>query len=290
VTLRVLVACGACGRQFAAGERPPGDRFHCPCGERVAVPEPRPREAADAHCPACGGPRAAGKATCSFCAADFALAGRDRDTLCPACRALMPRSARFCPACAVPITASEDAGTRTGFACPACRPVAAVLTSRRLAEGSHLAALECGRCTGVWLDRDTFALLAEEARRGFLHKVLPRGPLPPGGGTAGCSSEEPRPCPVCAAAMTRRTYGRNGILVDSCRLHGVWFDGEELALVLAWMRRGGAERAARLAAEDARQEGQREPPPAERRPMTPADWFTLLVIVAVRLVPYLFRR
>jgi hypothetical protein len=55
--------------------------------------------------------------------------------------------------------------------------------------------------------------------------------------------------------MNRGNYGRkSGVIVDLCREHGVWFDAEELDRVLLWLRRGGAERAARLAAEQERWE------------------------------------
>ena len=40
--------------------------------------------------------------------------------------------------------------------------------------------------------------------------------------------------------MHRRNYGRrSGVLVDTCRSHGIWFDPEELEAVLRWIRSGG---------------------------------------------------
>src|SRR5690606_540993 len=45
--------------------------------------------------------------------------------------------------------------------------------------------------------------------------------------------------------MHRRNYGLragrggSGILIESCKTHGVWFDSAELSGVLNWIRRGG---------------------------------------------------
>ena len=44
--------------------------------------------------------------------------------------------------------------------------------------------------------------------------------------------------------MHRRNYGRkSGVIVDTCRNHGVWFDQGELARILRWLKSGGASRA-----------------------------------------------
>jgi hypothetical protein len=40
--------------------------------------------------------------------------------------------------------------------------------------------------------------------------------------------------------MNRRLYGKDsGVILDSCKDHGIWFDAEELARILAWLRAGG---------------------------------------------------
>lgn len=45
--------------------------------------------------------------------------------------------------------------------------------------------------------------------------------------------------------MHRRNYGfrqgrgGSGIVIESCRTHGVWFDPAELTGILNWIRRGG---------------------------------------------------
>jgi Zn-finger nucleic acid-binding protein len=45
---------------------------------------------------------------------------------------------------------------------------------------------------------------------------------------------------------------RSGILVDQCRDHGVWLDGDELARILRWIRSGGESLATERDREDER--------------------------------------
>ncbi len=47
-------------------------------------------------------------------------------------------------------------------------------------------------------------------------------------------------CPVCSTLMNRRIFGaKSGVIVDSCRHHGVWLDGGELAQIVKWAKVGG---------------------------------------------------
>jgi len=48
------------------------------------------------------------------------------------------------------------------------------------------------------------------------------------------------PCPDCGELMHRKAYGaRAGVVIDRCRLHGVWLDGGELNQLLKWSKAGG---------------------------------------------------
>jgi hypothetical protein len=52
--------------------------------------------------------------------------------------------------------------------------------------------------------------------------------------------------------MSRRNFGGSSrVVVDVCRLHGVWLDPQELERVLSWVRAGGPERERRLRVERA---------------------------------------
>lgn len=47
-------------------------------------------------------------------------------------------------------------------------------------------------------------------------------------------------CPECAELMNRKNFGgSSGIVIDVCHRHGTWFDGGELAGVLAFVASGG---------------------------------------------------
>jgi Zn-finger nucleic acid-binding protein len=63
--------------------------------------------------------------------------------------------------------------------------------------------------------------------------------------------------------MHRKSYGaRAGVVVDRCRLHGVWLDGGELNQLLKWAGAGGRkldrEASERRAAAQARSEKDRK--------------------------------
>ena len=66
-------------------------------------------------------------------------------------------------------------------------------------------------------------------------------------------------CPVCDALMNRRIFGaKSGVIVDSCRQHGVWLDGGELAQIVKWAKAGGRILDAERNERDAKNEGRKE--------------------------------
>jgi hypothetical protein len=43
--------------------------------------------------------------------------------------------------------------------------------------------------------------------------------------------------------MNRRNYGgSSAVIIDLCKTDGIWFDADELARILVWIRAGGVER------------------------------------------------
>jgi Zn-finger nucleic acid-binding protein len=47
-------------------------------------------------------------------------------------------------------------------------------------------------------------------------------------------------CPVCQKLMNRINYGaQSGVIVDTCKNHGVWLDGGELRQLMEWTKAGG---------------------------------------------------
>ncbi len=112
--------------------------------------------------------------------------------------------------------------------------------------------LECRGCAGLWLGRDAFEQLTTQARAGSLQ---PWGEPAPATrqGSSRERHEGPlyRSCPQCSRLMHRQNFGRtSGVIIDVCGQHGVWFDAHELDQLLAWVRRGGLEAAAKREAEE----------------------------------------
>ncbi len=99
--------------------------------------------------------------------------------------------------------------------------------------------MECQKCGGFWIGLETFdKLLDREARQ-------PQSAGPGGGPPPEPPARSPyRPCAVCGQLMVRRNFGRSsGVIVDLCGSHGIWFDAQELARVLRWIRSGNLEAA-----------------------------------------------
>ena len=47
-------------------------------------------------------------------------------------------------------------------------------------------------------------------------------------------------CPVCSTMMNRTNFARiSGVIVDTCRGHGIWFDPGEMEKIMDFMARGG---------------------------------------------------
>ena len=242
-SVRFLVACGACERQFDATSLAAGSLFHCPCGERVEVPRRGLHDAAVVRCSSCSAPRRKGAESCEHCGADFTLHERDLHTICPACMSRISDGARFCHSCGTGIVAQSDAGRPTETACPACGQEAK-LNGRRLGDES-LSVLECPRCVGLWVERKSFELLADEARKSSAGAdSFVRGIRVDGDSRRGVRGVQSGPmyrrCPECDAMMNRQNFGkRSGVIIDICSSHGFWFDPDELEGILDWIKSGG---------------------------------------------------
>lgn len=243
--LRILVACDACQRQYDASHRSGGSRFHCSCGELVTVPQAaKAHDAAVVRCSSCGGTREAKEEACGFCGSDFTLHERDLHTVCPSCTARISDLARYCHFCATAIVPQGSAGESTKHGCPKCGSDT-LLASRSLG-GERLTVLECGRCGGLWLGSGVFELLEQRAQSmaasgevlGMDHRphVITET-------TEGCGPFY-RPCPLCGKLMHRRNYSsKSGVIVDTCKQHGIWFDQGELDAILRWIKAGGLAKA-----------------------------------------------
>jgi Zn-finger nucleic acid-binding protein len=146
--------------------------------------------------------------------------------------------ARYCAHCGVQLVAEMVAGELSEAHCPCCEEEVR-LANRRLSK-SRVSVLECPHCGGLWLGISSFMILRDRIACQSSHLKLD-GNGPPRLKTSDPTREvRYRKCIVCGRLMHRRQYGKgSGVIIDTCRSHGIWFDDGELQQVLEWIRLGG---------------------------------------------------
>lgn len=127
--------------------------------------------------------------------------------------------------------------------CPRCR------TPLAQAEHETDELLGCVSCGGFFVDLETLARIVER------HRPAPSPNAPASLRGVAKPPLDTRvvylPCPHCGATMNRGIFGRkSGVIVDTCRVHGTWFDAHELEACEAYVEAGGIEIAERYAREE----------------------------------------
>jgi len=62
-------------------------------------------------------------------------------------------------------------------------------------------------------------------------------------------------CPVCRTMTNRWNFARiSGVIIDSCRDHGIWFDAGEIEKVMGFIARGGLQKAKNIEIEKMKSE------------------------------------
>ena len=75
------------------------------------------------------------------------------------------------------------------------------------------------------------------------------------------------PCPDCGQLMHRRSFGQKaGVVIDSCKDHGLWLDGGELRRLIRWTQAGGRRHDADETAARAQAAERAKPRPEPREP------------------------
>jgi len=186
------------------------------------------------HCPSCGATVKRGSENCEYCNAhlDFSLKGKTTD--CTHCFARTPADSRFCIRCAKPVAGLVQEGrTLEDRLCPRC---GIPLKSNRIGDFSVLA---CTKCSGLFVPHETFEMM-QERRDHVIYTVDPtvRGEI---------HFEDTVKyvrCPICRNMMNRTNFARiSGVIIDTCRGHGIWFDAGELEKLMGFVARGGLEKA-----------------------------------------------
>lgn len=184
--------------------------------------------AADAlNCPNCGAGVAGDSVQCPFCLS------RLKTIACPHCFKSMFVGAQFCDHCGkkverVSVRDGEDIGD-----CPRCK------MKLDLLQIGDVTLDECRKCGGLWSDGETFQTICSdrEEQSAVLSYVGSRE-----------LNAEPLaqisyvPCPKCKQLMNRSNFARaSGVIIDTCKQHGAWFDADELPKIIEFIQKGGME-------------------------------------------------
>lgn len=148
---------------------------------------------------------------------------------CPWCFGWTFTEARDCSHCG-----SHAEPAARAAACPSCREP---LSSRSLGSANLSG---CARCAGVWADAASFKTICadRETQAAYLGEgsLIPRPPV----SDPQSSPIVYRPCAVCGELMNRFNFANcSGVILDSCKPHGVWFDPDELRRIVEFIRGGG---------------------------------------------------
>lgn len=180
-------------------------------------------DAATLRCPSCGASVAPEAVVCGHCSVSL------HPIRCPWCFGWTFTEARDCAHCG---SHAETSPYKT--ACPSCREP---LSTRKLGNASLSG---CAGCAGVWADTESFKTIC--ADRETQSAYLGEGALIPRPQVSDPQSSPIiyRPCAVCGELMNRFNFAScSGVVLDSCKPHGVWFDPDELRRIVEFIRGGG---------------------------------------------------
>jgi Zn-finger nucleic acid-binding protein len=140
--------------------------------------------------------------------------------------------AKFCAHCGKRTIETQTVEKSLGD-CPRCK---IKLKSLQIRE---IALRECERCEGFWADAETFGeICANHEKQAAVLLSIEQNThhlQPP--------KIQYVPCPECRNLMNRNNFARSsGVIIDSCKQHGVWFDAEELPKIIEFIRKGGLDR------------------------------------------------
>ena len=168
---------------------------------------------------------------------------------CPCCAAPIPSRGVVCRYCGHRIDvdlqgsggSTEDYDLKT-LQCPDCEislePL--IIESTNGSNRENLIVSRCSSCLGLFIERNVLDHILETKVRQpseIDYRLLTNLE---NSNRSLTKSWKYRPCPACRTLMNRKLYGkRSGVIVDSCRDHGLWLDAGELRQLMEWSRAGG---------------------------------------------------
>jgi Zn-finger nucleic acid-binding protein len=104
----------------------------------------------------------------------------------------------------------------------------------------------CSKCFGMFLSRDDLTEALEDVVQRVREVDYEKLTLLVEEGLRDRWPTNYIKCPVCTNFMNRRNYGSSsGVVMDTCKDHGVWLDGGEFNKLLRWAHAGGIQHHAR---------------------------------------------
>jgi len=209
------------------------------------------------HCPDCGAAASSDATKCEHCGARLATIA------CPSCFGMIFLGSKFCPHCGVRVGRTEDEAEAVKKPCPRCQ---VALESIGLGPNETVKVHECPKCTGLWVGVATFEAVCTDREEQAI--VLGGASPPPAPVELTLEEVHYLHCPECHTLMNRVNFaGRSGVIIDTCRGHGTWFDKDELQHIVEFIRAGGLEVAREHEREQLKEEAKRRPPMASIEPM-----------------------
>ena len=168
---------------------------------------------------------------------------------CPSCAAPIPSHGVICTYCGQRIDVDLQGSGRSiaandleSYLCPDCEiplePMFIESTNGTIEQSLNVN--RCSNCLGLFVQRNVLDMILETKVRQpseINYRLLTNLE---NSNRSLVKGWRYRPCPVCRTLMNRKLHGkRSGVIVDSCRDHGIWLDAGELRQLLEWSRAGG---------------------------------------------------
>ena len=182
------------------------------------------------NCPNCGAATGPDSVSCGYCGSSLAT------RVCAVCYGAVSVGMTHCPWCGA--GACEREGAHVELKCPRC--------TQRLSQVSlsHHTILECLRCGGLWVDKNTFQEICSRQEEQEAVLAFQDGADNSAVAQARAPARIYIPCPECGNLMNRRNFGGcSHVVIDWCREHGAWFDRSELHQIVMFIKNGGLRKA-----------------------------------------------